>query len=206
MKVVVYVDYEHLVNLIKSCCLSMNCEFGPIPRIRGAADYYRWLKYKPEEMRKRIDAINKKSEVELSLTELKEKKAFIEEEYMLKQLESYFGGNIFDCDCVEIKRYLETHPLNDLIFSRLTEEEIRLAHEKYNELINNKDINQFGSLLIDDEESILNYAPESMTDFYAMELYSGFCEKHTISGLREDMWEAYKKNASASGKTRRYTI
>lgn len=200
-------SYMDLICMnIRSCCLSMGYKTGPIPSIIGAADYYRWLKYKPLEMKKRIDQINKKSDDELSLVELKEKKVFIEGEYILKQLETYFYGNIFDCDYIGIKNYIKIHPLNNLIISRLSEEEIALAHEKYEELIKSNSRECFGCLLKEDENHILNYAPESMTDFYAMELYSSFVEKRTRSGISETMMDAYKKNASASGKIKRYTI
>lgn len=79
-----------------------------------------------------------------------------------------------------------------MITSRLTEE-VRLAHEKYHELINNYATNQFGGLLIEDEESILDYAAEFIIDFYNMKLYSGLCQESAISELREDTQAAYKK-------------
>lgn len=198
-------DYmDILYTSMKSALLRTGHTFGPIPTIIGAAEYYRWLKYMPEEMKKRIDEINKKTDDELSLAELKEKKDFIEGEYILKQLEAYFCGNIVDCNYIELKKYIKTHSLKNLIVSKLTEEEIELAHKKYEELIKDNDVGYFDYFL--GEKYILNYAPESMTDFYAMELYSIFVKKRTRSGISETMRDAYKKNAGASGKIRRFTI
>ena len=193
---------EILFNLIRSFCSEVKSKTEPILRIKGAADYYRWLKYTPEFMKEKIDSLIVKSEYHLTKMEYEELKNYFDERNILKQLEAYFRGDILNLKYKDLKNYINSHPLSSIIASRLTPEEIESAQKKCEELINNNHMEQFGSLLFDDEQSILDFAPDSMTDFYAMELYSGYCKNDINTRLSDDACDAYKRNSKAAGKSR----
>ena len=194
-----------LFGLIHSFCSEMKSKTETIFKIEGAADYYRWLNYVPDAMKERIDSLIEQSEYHLSSKETEELKSYFKERLILNQLESYFRGDILNFKYKDLNDYINNHPLSDIIDSRLTSEEIELAKKECEKLIKNNDGQQFGTIIFDDDESILDFAPDSMIDFYAMELYSDFCKKDKQERFHENTHEEYKRNAISSKKSKKLT-
>lgn len=190
---------EFLFGLIRSFCSKVKSKTEPIFKIKGAANYYRWLNYVPNSMKERIDSLIEQSEYHLSSKETEELKSYFKERLILNQLEAYFRGDILNFKYKDLNDYINNHPLSEIIDSRLTPEEIGLAKIKSEKLIKNNDGQQFGTIIFDDDKSILDFAPDSMIDFYAMELYSEFCKKDK----QEKLHEEYNRNAIASKKSKK---
>ena len=100
-------------------------------------EYLKWLSFIPDEKQKSIKEILRKNASDLTTNEINELAEYKEQQEMTTIIKRYTSNIYKSGDCVKIQNYINKTSLDDLISTKLTDEDYEVAEviiEKFLEL------------------------------------------------------------------------
>ena len=175
-----------------------------VSNINPYIEWVKWLSYVPKFEQLRIQELNSKNIEELSLDELSEIKKYKYQNRMLELFKKYGTNVISKKDYMEVYDFMVNQSIYDLMLSKLTLEEIKIAKEK---------IEFFKGISIDElrekvsiEKNIDIYKDLSMVDSYILHVISEFDYLKGIKKLNKEVYSQIKENDVMRQKSLYYTI
>ena len=150
-------------------------KFQVLPNINPIDEWIKWLEYKPEFQKNRIEELQKRSYSELSIDELQEIFEYFQEEAMLDFFKNYRDDTATEEECTQIYKYMQKNILT-LCNRKLSEEEKKEAVKKISEY-ETKSQNELNEKIYK-ETCSKEYNTLSMVDSYVLHiLYTIACAR-----------------------------
>lgn len=165
-------------------------------------EWIKWLSYTPDFQKKRINELQNKKVIELSLSELDELRENLYQKRMLDLIKIYGTEQISKDEYMEVYDYIKNESIDRIMLSKLTKEELDYVKEnisKYSSL-SREELN----LKINKEQEKSTYNSLSMVDSYILHIISRISFSRSIGKLNDEIASRIEENNAMRQKNYYY--
>lgn len=155
-------------------------------------EWIKWLSYKPEFEKRRIEYLDSKKISELSYEELEEVSKYSRNEIFARLFKIYGTGECSTEDYMKVYDYMCNESIEGLMLSKLTSEELRYARQ---EIIRLSEVSKEQlSVKVNEEKKTETYEQLSMVDSYILHIISNINYVKSISDLNREIEAQLEQN------------
>lgn len=166
-------------------------------------EWIKWLSYKPEFEKKKIEYFDTKKVSELSYEELEEASKYSRNKIFARLFEIYGTDEFFEEDYMKVNDYMCNESIEELTLSKLTSEE--LLHAKSEIIRLSKISKEEISTKVKEEQKPEKYEQLSMVDSYILHIISDIDYARSMSDLNRKIDAQLEQNEVMRQRSLYYT-